>query len=91
MGKKVKKAFKSVTKTVSKVAGGNVLGGNSDAKAPQIVAAPPQVQQAQQVAVAQEEVKDDIDKDTESAKKAARAKGKQGLSVARASGNGLNV
>lgn len=89
MGKKVKKAFKSVTKTVTKVAGGNILGGND--KAPEVVAAPPQVQQAQKVEVAKEEVHDDIDKDTESAKKAARAKGKQGLSVARSAGSGLNV
>lgn len=92
MGKKVKKAFKSVTKTVTKVAGGSILGGNDKAKqAPEVVAAPPQVQQAQKVEVAKEEVQDDIDTDTESAKKAARAKGKQGLSVARAAGNGLNV
>lgn len=91
MGKKVKKAFKSVTKAVTKVAGGNILGGNDKAKqAPEVVAAP-QVQQAQKVEVAKEEVHDDIDKDTESAKKAARAKGKQGLSVARAAGSGLNV
>lgn len=97
MGKKIKKAVKSVTKSVSKVAGaasGGLLGGGGDK--------PKEVQQAAAVeapapnaAAVVEAPKDtsdgEDDSDTEAAKKAARAKGKRGLSVARSAGTGINI
>ena len=97
-GKKLKKAFKKVTKVVSKVGGGAIpgLGGGGGEKekpvqqvAPE-VAAPPQTLQAT-TEVAKKEVDEDGDADTEAAKKKARSGGKKGLSVARSSGSGLNI
>ena len=91
MGKKVKKAFKSVTKSLSKVPGSGFSDNDNEAKAPE-VAPPPATVTAQPAVIAEEEkTTDDVDVDTEAAKKAAKRGGKQGLSVARSSGNGLNV
>lgn len=99
MGKKIKKAIKKVTKSVSKVADpGNVLGKNESEKegtaapAPvaQSVAAPaPVAASTVEAPKADSETEDDAD--TEAAKKAARAKGKRGLSVARSAGTGINI
>ncbi|WP_397381086.1 hypothetical protein [Pseudomonas sp.] len=82
MGKKIKKA-------VSKTIGGGLLGGSKE-KAPKVqeVAAPAP---AAQVVEAPKEDSTEVDESTESAKKAARARGKRGLSVARSSGSGLNI
>lgn len=98
-GKKLKKAFKKVTKVVSKVGGGAIpgLGGGGEKEkekpvqqvAPE-VQAPPQTLQAT-TEVAKKEVDEDGDSDTEAAKKKARSGGKKGLSVARSSGSGLNI
>ncbi|WYW04478.1 host range and adsorption protein [Pseudomonas phage vB_PpuP-Mudajogi] len=101
MGKKIKKAVKSVTKSVSKVAGvasGGLLGGGNDE--PKVVEQPAAAVQATPAptpvaASVVEAPKDDTDgsddSDTEAAKKAARAKGKRGLQVARSAGSGLNI
>ncbi|QHJ81071.1 MAG: hypothetical protein [Bacteriophage sp.] len=92
MGKKVKKAFKSVTKTLSKVPGSGFSDSGGDAVKAQEVAPPPPTVTAQPAVIAEEEkTTEDVDVDTEAAKKAAKRGGKQGLSVARSSGNGLNV
>lgn len=94
-GKKLKKAFKKVTKVVSGSAGGLLGGGGREKEKPvqQVapeVQAPPQTLQAT-TEVAKKETDEDGDADTEAAKKKARAGGKKGLSVARSSGSGLNI
>ncbi|UUB18449.1 virion assembly protein [Salmonella phage vB_SalS_PC192] len=92
MGKKIKKAFKKITKPVKKAVGALAGGGEPDVKvveqaAP--VAAPPQAQ------IIEPPSKDDVDTadeaQTESGKKKARAGGKKSLSVTRSSGAGLNI
>lgn len=88
-GKKLKKAFKKVTKAVSGSAGG-LLGGGDDKKAAE-VAAPPPAGAAAVVEAPKEDGVDADDADTEAARKAAKAKGKKNLSVARSSGSGLNI
>lgn len=100
MGKKIKKAVKKVTKSVSKVAGvasGGLLGGG-DEKPKEVVQqaaaveAPAPVANAAAVVEAPKDTGDgEDDSDTEAAKKAARAKGKRGLSVARSAGTGINI
>lgn len=108
MGKKIKKAVKSVTKSVSKVAGvasggllgrGGLLSGGDDK--PKVVQQPaaaaaeapaPTPVAASVVEAPKGDVTDGSDdSDTEAAKKAARAKGKRGLQVARSAGSGLNI
>lgn len=84
MGKKIKKAVKKVARSVKKVSGG-VLGGEADV--PDIKQPTPATEVATPDAAGNEEG----DKDRESARKAARARGKRGLSVARSSGTGLNI
>lgn len=92
MGKKVKKAFKSVTKTLSKVPGsGFSNSGNDDVQAQEVAPPPATVTAQPAVVAAEEKTTEEVDVDTEAAKKAAKRGGKQGLSVARSSGNGLNV
>lgn len=100
MGKKIKKAIKSVTKSVSKVADpGNVLGKNGDEQKPQEAApapvasavAAPAPASAATVETPKKEGDTTDDADTEAAKKAARAKGKRGLQVARSAGTGINI
>lgn len=95
-GKKLKKAFKKVTKVVSKVApgagdllGGGDKGGKEQVQAPEVQAPVQNIQATTEVA--KKEVDEDGDADTESAKKKARSGGKKGLSVARSSGSGLNI
>lgn len=93
MGKKIKKAVKSVTKSVSKVAGvasGGLLGGGDEPKVVQQPAAPTPVA-ASVVEAPKDSTDGSDDADTEAAKKAARAKGKRGLQVARSAGSGLNI
>jgi hypothetical protein len=105
MGKKIKKAIKKVTKAVTKVADpGNVvkkLAGNDEPKqeaaaAPVAAPAPVAAAAPAPVAAANVEAPKDTsegedDADTDAAKKAARAKGKRGLSVARSAGTGINI
>lgn len=86
MGKKVKKAFKSV---VGAATGGLLGGGKEEKKAAPVVEQTPAP--AAQVVEAPKEDSTEVDEGTESAKKAARARGKRGLSVARSSGSGLNI
>lgn len=85
MGFKFKKAFKKITK----IATGGALGGGE--KAPKAQEVAPVQQAAAAVVEAPKDEKLDDDADTEAAKKAARAKGKKGLSVARSGGTGLNI
>lgn len=86
MGKKVSKVVKKVVKGTI---GGGILGGGEEKKvAPPVEAAPAP---AAQVVEAPKEDSTEVDESTESAKKAARARGKRGLSVARSSGSGLNI
>lgn len=91
-GKKLKKAFKKVSKIATGGAGVLGLGGEDKPKdqvqAPE-VQAPSTVQATTEVA--KKEVDEDGEADTEAAKKKARAGGKKGLSVARSSGSGLNI
>ncbi|UAV89585.1 virion assembly protein [Pseudomonas phage M3.1] len=101
MGKKIKKAVKSVTKSVSKVAGvasGGLLGGGEDKpkevvqQAAPVEAPAPAANAPASVVEAPKDSSDGEDNyDTEAAKKAARAKGKRGLSVARSAGTGINI
>lgn len=85
MGKKVSKVVKSVVSGV----GGGILGKSEEKKvAPPVETAPAP---AAQVVEAPKEDSTEVDESTESAKKAARARGKRGLSVARSSGSGLNI
>ena len=95
MGKKIKKAVKSVTKVVKKATvagsagllGGSEKGGGDSGAA--VVQAPAP---AASVVEAPKEDADTTDEgDTEAAKKSARAKGKRGLSVARSAGTGVNI
>jgi hypothetical protein len=90
-GKKLKKAFKKVTKAVG--AGGALLGGGDEKKKAAEVSAPEPAQApaASVVEAPKEDADTTDDSDTEAAKKAARARGKRGLSVARSSGTGLNI
>ncbi|NBF03767.1 hypothetical protein GV819_15850 [Pseudomonas sp. Fl5BN2] len=87
LGKSLKKAFKKLSKIAS-----NPLGGGDDEKkaaevaAPEAAPAPAAVVEAPK---ADDQPTDDTD--TEAAKRAAKAKGKRGLSVARSSGTGLNI
>lgn len=89
-GKKLKKAFKKVTK----IAGGGVdlLGGGDEKKdRPAAEVAAPPAGAAAVVEAPKEDGVDADDADTEAARKAAKAKGKKNLSVARSSGSGLNI
>lgn len=90
-GKKLKKAFKKVTKIAG--SGGGLLGGGDDKKDRPAaeVAAPPPAGAAAVVEAPKEDGVDAEDADTEAARKAAKAKGKKNLSVARSSGSGLNI
>lgn len=85
MSKKLKKFFKSTSIS-------HQLLGKDDKKekaaAPVEAAAPAP---AAQVVEAPKEDTTEVDDSSESAKKAARSRGKRGLSVARSSGSGLNI
>lgn len=85
----LKKAFKKVVKSVG--AGGALLGGGDDKKKAAAAVESPTPAPAAQVVEAPKEDSTEVDESTESAKKAARARGKRGLSVARSSGSGLNI
>lgn len=92
MGKKIKKAIKKVVKIADPA---DVLGKGGDDKAAAVetpaaapVAAAPA---AATVDAPKKEGEGEDDADTEAAKKAARAKGKRGLSVARSAGTGINI
>lgn len=84
MGKKVKK-FVQKTSLVASVLGKD----DKEKKAAPVVEQTPAP--AAQVVEAPKEDSTEVDEGTESAKKAARARGKRGLSVARSSGSGLNI
>lgn len=96
-----KKAFKKVTKIISKSGGdpAGLLGGDKEEKpkeaAPVAAAvnapAPAPASAAAQVDAPKEDTTTEEDSDSEAAKRAAKAKGKRGLSVARSSGTGLNI
>lgn len=92
MGKKIKKVVKKVAGVVKKGADPLGLhgGDKEEKKAAQVepAAAPAP---AAQVVEAPKEDSTEVDESTESAKKAARSRGKRGLSVARSSGSGLNI
>lgn len=101
MGKKIKKAVKSVTGSVSRVAGvatGGLLGGSEDKPKEEVrqaaaveAPAPPANPAAAVVEAPKVSSDGKDDSDTEAVKKAARAKGKRGLSVARSAGTGINI
>lgn len=96
MGKSVKKVIKSVKKVVSKAADpAGVLGGGDKAAKVEDTAPAPETTvaatPAQAVETPKEDSADDSDADTEAARKAAKARGKRGLSVARSAGTGLNI
>lgn len=82
MGKKIKKIVKKVSDPLG------IHGGGEEKKAAKVEAAPAP---AAQVVEAPKEDSTEADESTESAKKAARSRGKRGLSVARSSGSGLNI
>lgn len=97
MGKKIKKAFKKITKPVEKVAKGAVgavgaLAGGANPAAAQVIEAPEMAPAAQ---IIEPPSKDNVDTEdeaqTESGKKKSRAGGKKSLSVARSSGGGINI
>lgn len=94
MGKKIKKAVKSVTKFAKKVADPAGVF-KDDEKARDVAPASPEPVQAptpaQVVEAPKEDSSEDGEADTEAARKAARARGKRGLSVARSSGTGINI
>ena len=83
-----KKAFKKIVKGAT----GGLLGSDDKPKEPAPVAA---AVDAPSAAAAVEAPKEDSstgdDGDSEAAKRAAKAKGKRGLSVSRSSGTGLNI
>lgn len=96
MGKKIKKAFKKITKPVEKVAKGAVgavggVLGQGERSGVQVMeqAAPPPAQIIEAPTNGDVETEDGAQ--TESDKKKARAGGKKSLSVARSSGGGLNI
>lgn len=87
MGKKVKKAVKKVVKK----AVGGVGGLVKQPKAPKAPDMPDAVPQAVEVVAPPEETKSDVGDDTESGKRKTQSRGKNKLTVARASGRGLNI
>lgn len=94
--KKVKKAVKSVTKAV--IPGSSAVDkllGDDEKKPAAVIEAPATVAAPAPAAAVVEAPKGDADSeddaDTESAKKAARARGKRGLQVARSAGTGINI
>lgn len=88
MGKKIKKIVKKVTN----VASGGLLGDEKDGKAAEAPAAAVAAPTAAAVVEApKEETDTEVDDDTEAGKKAARAKGKRNLQVARSAGSGINI
>lgn len=90
-----KKAFKKVTQTISKAGGdpAGLLGGDKEEKPKEVAAAvdAPAAPAAAQVEAPKEDSTTDGNSDSEAGKRAAKAKGKRGLSVARSSGTGLNI
>lgn len=91
MGKKVKKLVKKVTKVASKIPGSGFSdSGGGGGKAPD-VEAPPQTQMLAQAEVKTDEATDDVDKETDAARKAAKRGGKGDLSVSRSGGTGINL
>lgn len=82
MGKKIKRTFK---KLVKKTIGGGIVGSPKDPKVPDPI--PPAVE----VAAPKEDAETDTGKDTESGKRKTQSHGKNKLTVARASGRGLNI
>lgn len=107
MGKKIKKAVKKVTKTVKKAvkqvgkpvekvvkgAVGSIAGGGAKVvEVPVQQTATPAPTPAQLVDVpTQENVETEDEAQTEAGRRKARAGGKKSLSVARASGGGINI
>ena len=84
--KKLKKVVQKVADPAN-IAGRDEKGGKKAAAVePAATPAP-----AAQVVEAPKEDSTEVDESTESAKKAARSRGKRGLSVARSSGSGLNI
>ena len=82
--------FSSITKKLKKVvksATGGLLDGN-EPKAPKEA---PVVQTAAPAEVAKKDAEEDSTADTAASGKAAKAKGKRNLSVARSQGTGVNL
>lgn len=86
LGKSLKKAFKKLSKIAS-----NPLGGDDEKKAAEVAAPEAAPAPAAVVEAPKADDQPTDDADTEAAKRAAKAKGKRGLSVARSSGTGLNI
>lgn len=87
----MKKAVKSVTKSVKKVVGGatGLIGGGKDPKVPSMPDPIPAAAQVDAAQIANPE--SDKDGDSESKRKKAQSGGKNRLTVARSSGRGLNI
>lgn len=85
-----KKAFKKIVKGAT----GGLIGGDDKPKEPAPVAAAvdaPPATAAAQVEAPKEDSSTEDDGDSEAAKRAAKSRGKRGLSVSRSSGTGLNI
>ena len=83
MGKKVKKAFKKVTKAVTGIV--------KEPKAPKMPDTPEPIPQAVDVAAPKDAADVEAGSDTESGKRKTQSGGKNKLTVARSSGRGLNI
>lgn len=78
---------KKIVKGVAK----GFFGKDLDKPKAKVVEAPAAAPAAAVVEAPKEDTANEDNADTESAKKAARSRGKRGLSVARSSGSGLNI
>ena len=88
MGKKVKKAFKKVTKAVvGSTIGGSLLGKDN----PKVPDTPDPIPAAVDVAAPKDDADVEAGSDTESGKRKTQSRGKNKLTVARSSGRGLNI
>lgn len=85
MGKKIKKVISKVSDPLG------IHGGGKEEKKAAAVEPAQTPAPAAQVVEAPKEDSTEVDESSESAKKAARSRGKRGLSVARSSGSGLNI
>jgi len=92
MGKKIKKVAKKVTGTLRKVADPAGVFGSDEPKAKEVAPeAAPAPAPAANIEAPKEDANESDGADSEAARKAARSRGKRGLSVARSSGTGLNI
>lgn len=89
LGKSLKKIVKKVTKIADPA--GLTGKGEGESKPAAAVAAPTTPAPAAVVEAPKDSSETTDNADTEAGKKAARARGKRGLSVARSSGTGINI